>query len=208
VNDYALHAIEAADAQSSGLSNSLRAFVPWAGPPPVRSVVLKTFNDAMTVLATQMNRLVLEAESSITALDALEARLTTLHELAAREGRSFNEAREDLLADLWTKLGGNRRALRGVDRELRLLSHVGEYRKQALAHVVGALSTLQGMSADMEELRERVAAPEIVGERIPVEVHMKSIRAGLERLREGRLRAKEVEEAAVRKVLEEAGVEQ
>ena len=88
-----------------------------------------------------------------------------------------------------------------MDGHLFLLSSVGEYRKRALAHVSAALQTLQGMSEDMEDLRERVAAPELVGERIPVEVHMRSIRAGLARLQADRERTKEREEEAVRRIL-------
>ena len=34
-----------------------------------------------------------------------------------------------------------------------------------------------------------MAAPDIVGDKIPIEVHIKSINAGVERLKEGRLRA-------------------
>jgi hypothetical protein len=57
------------------------------------------------------------------------------------------------------------------------------------------------MSEDMEDLRERVAAPELVGSSIPVEVHMKSIKGGLERLKQGRIKAQEREAEAVRRVL-------
>ena len=75
------------------------------------------------------------------------------------------------------------------------------YRKQALIHVVATLQTLRAMSEDMADIRERVAAPHLVGASVPVEVHMKSIGMGLERLREGRVRAKLLEEEAVKRVL-------
>jgi len=53
----------------------------------------------------------------------------------------------------------------------------------------------------MEELRERVAAPEITEGEIPLEVHVKSIRSGIERLQEGRIKAKEREEEAITRIL-------
>jgi len=53
----------------------------------------------------------------------------------------------------------------------------------------------------MEDLRERVAAPELIGSKIPVEVHMKSIRSGLERLKEGRVRSRQLQENAVNRAL-------
>lgn len=53
----------------------------------------------------------------------------------------------------------------------------------------------------MEELRERVAAPELAGGEIPLEVHVRSIRSGIERLNEGRIRAREKEEQAMQRIL-------
>lgn len=197
VNDHALHAIEAANE-----GGAVAIFWPFVSGLETREVMKKTFLEAMDVQATQLSRLVLEAETNLGNLDRLELVLGTLHEMVAREDKSISSEREELLAQLWTKLGGNRRELRGKDQHLKLLKALGEYRKRALVHVVGALQTLQSMSSDMEELRAKVAAPEIVGERIPVEVHMKSIRAGLERLSEGQTRARITEKEAMRRALQ------
>ncbi|OBZ62674.1 hypothetical protein A0H81_15035 [Grifola frondosa] len=197
VNDYALRTIEAANAKSSALS----IIWPFGVSPPAKEVVVATFNDAMGMLAAQMERIILEAELSLARLERLEQLLTVLHELVAREDASLVSAKSELLSELWTLLGGNRRTLRRYQNHLQLLRDLGAYRARALAHVAAALQTLRSMSEDMEDLRERVAAPELVAQRIPVEVHMRSIRSGMERLREGRLRAKEKEEFLVRRVL-------
>jgi len=200
VNDYALHTIEGA------ISNpqprfSLKALVPFTSRRSTNEIITQTFTEAMDVLSTNMRRLVVEAEVSLANLDKLEERLSTLHELVSREDSSISSAKSDLLSELWTKVGGNRRALRGYDEHLVLLKNLGGYRKRALVHVATALQTLQAMSEDMEDLRERVAAPELVGSTIPVEVHMRSIKSGLERLQQGRMKAQEREQEAVRRVL-------
>lgn len=156
----------------------------------------------MDIQTTHLARLVLEAETNLSNLDRLELVLGTLSEIVEREGKFISAEREELLAELWTKLGGNRRELRDKHQHLQLLKALGEYRKRALAHVVGALQTLQAMSEDMEELRVKVAAPEIAGDRIPPEVHMKSIQSGLKRLTEGQSRARMLEEEAIRRVLQ------
>jgi len=200
VNDYALHTIEDAYSKASS-PYSLRSLVPWSSRPSTDEIVTKTFTEAMSVLSASMERLVIEAEVSFANLDKLEERLSTLHEVVSREDSSISSAKSELLSELWTKVGGNRYALRGHDQHLKLLKDLGGYRKRALVHVVAALQTLRGMSDDMEDLRERVSAPELVGSRIPVEVHMKSIRGGLERLKEGRIKARDREEQAVRRVL-------
>jgi hypothetical protein len=204
VNDYALREIEAAANPPTARPRSLvsQVFSLFSIPQkPANEIVTQTFTESLSVLSASMARLILEAETSLAALEKLEETLTTFHGLLAREDKSLSAEKSELLAVLWTRLGGNRRVLRGVDEHLHLLRELGVYRKRALVHVVAALSTLQGMSEDMEELRERVAMPEVVGGRIPVEVHIRSIRAGVERLKEGRIKAKAREDEAVRRVL-------
>jgi hypothetical protein len=81
------------------------------------------------------------------------------------------------------------------DTELRLLSQVNVYRKNAIAQVSGTMVKLQKMGAELEELRTRVGGVEVLGGRmgVPLEVHIESIELGIERLEEGRERAKRVE---------------
>lgn len=155
----------------------------------------------MSVNEAHMHRIILEAEASLGYLNDLEERLFTLHEYIARENSTIILEREDLLAELWTILGGNRKRLRGMNGHLFLLKSIGEYRRRAMAQVSAALQTLQGMSEDMEDLRQRVAAPELLGDRIPVEVHLKSIKGGLERLQADRKRTKERNDETVRLML-------
>jgi hypothetical protein len=198
VNDYALHRIEAANSQSRGLS--LRRL--WSSSPAnTKEVVTRTFTEAMDALSANMRRLALEAEVSISDLNKLEEHLKAIHEVVSREDSSISTAKDELLAELWTILGGNRKQLNGMDKHLALLRGVGGYRDRARAHVVAALHVLESMAEEMEELRERVAAPELVGDAIPIDVHMKSIRSGLDRLKEQRIGAKQLEEQLRNRVL-------
>jgi len=201
VNDYALRSIEAEqNAVLDGVhSTYLTALVPAI---QLRSATaIEAFGEAMEVLSSSIQRLIMDAQVNLSNLDKLEARLGTLHELVAREDNSLSSARCDLLSELWTKLGGNKRILGGYDYHLSLLKNLSTYRAHALVHVVAALTALQSLSDDMEDLRERVTAPEILGRQIPAEVHMKSIKRGLDRLAEGRLNANEREKEAIRMIL-------
>lgn len=166
---------------------------------------MSTFNKAMHVFTVNMERIAVEAESSRQALEVLEESLDTLHGIVAREDSDLSEEKADILADLWTMLGGNKKELRTVNTHLDLLKNLGAYRNRALAHVVAASQTLQSMNEDMQDLRDRVAAPEWLGESIPVEVHIKSIQNGLERLQEKRLKAKEIQEEIADRIV--VGVE-
>ncbi|KAH8093759.1 hypothetical protein BXZ70DRAFT_1010355 [Cristinia sonorae] len=199
VNDHALHTILSIEEKHA--SGALSILFPFSNSLASREAIRQTFTDAMGVLANQISRVALEAEVSIVNLDRLETRLITLHEIITRENATIVIEKDELLAQLWTILGGNRQRLRGLDGHLFLLKNIDNYRQRARAHVAATLQSLQAMSEDMEDLRERVAAPEVVGERIPVEVHIKSIKAGLERLTQKRINAQKREEEAVRRIL-------
>ncbi|KAF8840185.1 hypothetical protein BDN67DRAFT_904097 [Paxillus ammoniavirescens] len=93
-----------------------------------------------------------------------------------------------VLGELWTKLGGNQKSVREYGDRLELLNDLEEYRKKALAHVTATLRALNWMSDDLEVLRDRVAAPALLEGKVPLHVHIESIKHGLERLREGQTR--------------------
>lgn len=207
-NEYALKSIAAARTNEPS-PWSLAAIVPWKPSRKATStVVTETFEEAMDTLSRHLERLILEAQVNDNNLTELEESLKSLHELVALENSAISSEKSDLLADLWTVLGGNRRKLRHFDSHLALLKDLAIYRKQAAAQVVGALQTLRGMSDDMEEMRERVASPNLEGSSVSPEAHMRSIQVGLERLREGRVRARKLEQEAMRRVLSLNGIDE
>lgn len=200
LNDYALQTIETSKIPPPLMSRVLSFALSTTNP--AKEAVVETFLMSMDNIATHMVRLREEAESTMDYLLRLEEHLMVLHEITHRNNKDLTAEQEDVLAELWTKLGGNRRKLRGMDHNLDLLKNVDKYRKKALAHVAATLQTLHTLDADMEELRTRVAAPDIVGDKIPIEVHIKSIKAGVERLKEGQLRATLKQGESVTKILE------
>jgi hypothetical protein len=169
---------------------------------PTKEAVLETFLMSMDNIGSQVVRLREEAEISMDHLLRLEEHLQVLHEITHRDDKDLTAAREDVLAELWTQLGGNKCKIRKADLNLNLLKNIDKYRKKALAHVVATLQTLHMLDADMEELRTRVVAPDIVGDKIPIEVHIKSIKAGVERLKKGQLRASLKQGERIAKILE------
>ncbi|KAG1738380.1 uncharacterized protein EDB91DRAFT_457555 [Suillus paluster] len=200
VNGYAMRTIE--DAEKNAPSPySLTALIPFRTGPTNQEVIVGAFTSAMDTFSIAIQRLILEAEISLHNLDILEEDLSAVREAVQREDNSITAEHSELLGALWTRLGGNKHAVKDNEKRLHLLKDLGDYRKQAQAHVVAALHTLHSMSEDMEDLRERVAAPELVDGRIPLHVHIESIQTGLQRLQEGRVRAKEREEEAMRRVI-------
>ena len=162
---------------------------------------MDTFLMSIDNIAGQMFRLREEAEISMDHLMRLREHLTVLHEITNRDDKQLKEAQEDVLAELWTRLGANRVQLRKMKLDLDLLKNVDRYREKAQVYVAATLDTLYTLDADMEELRMKVAAPDLVGDKIPIEVHVKSIKAGVERLKEGQMRASLKQGEAVARML-------
>lgn len=151
----------------------------------------------------EIHRLIAEAQALLHVLQNLEDRLDVIHGIAVRDNIHLQSSKADVLSQLWTMVGGNRNKLGKFDSQLRLLGHVATYRKSAIAYVSGTMVKLQGMGAELEELRERVGGVELLGGRrgVPLSVHIENIELGVERLEEGRKRAKEIEDEALRKTL-------
>ena len=158
------------------------------------------------VISEEIEQLLVEAQALLMVLQNLEDRLDVIHGIAMRDNIHAQGSKDEILSQLWTLLGGNRGALGKYNNQLRLLKEVGNQRKVAWAHVSGTILKLQAMGAELEELRERVGSAELLRDRadLPLAVHLESIRLGVERLEEGRKKARELESGHVRRVLDKA----
>lgn len=156
------------------------------------------------VVEEEISRLVIEAQALLLVLQNLEDRLDVIHGIAVRDNLHAQGSRAEVLSQLWTMLGGNRNKLGKFDSQLRLLRQVNTYRQNAIAHVSGTLLRLQGMGAELEELRERVGGVELLGGKgsVPLSLHIENIEMGVERLERGRKGAKELENEELKKSLE------
>ncbi|KAG8533829.1 uncharacterized protein KY384_001570 [Bacidia gigantensis] len=140
-------------------------------------------------------RLIEEAQALLMLLQNLEDRLDVIHGIAIRDDLHAKASKDEVLSQLWTMLGGNRRKLGKFDSQLKLLDQVNTYRQNAIAHVSGTLVKLQGMGTELEELRERVGGVELLDGQgvVPLRMHIENIEMGVERLEKGRKSAKELE---------------
>ncbi|KIJ62833.1 hypothetical protein HYDPIDRAFT_93681 [Hydnomerulius pinastri MD-312] len=190
VNNYAMTTIEGAHEKAP--SPFLQAISPIKLGPTEDEIIAGAFVLAMDASEQTIAKLVIEAEISRQNLDQMEVDVTSLHEIITREDKFTTAEKDELLGELWSKLGGNKKALREYGDRQALLNDLGDYRKKALAHVTAALQALHSMSDDLEVLRDRVAAPALLDGKLPLSVHIESIKNGLERLKEGRTRAREI----------------
>ncbi|KAG1741944.1 hypothetical protein EDB19DRAFT_1634281, partial [Suillus lakei] len=177
--------------------HSLMALASFHTGLSTQEVIVDAFTTAMDAFSISIEQLILEAKISLRNLDVLEEDLSAVRDAVAREDISITSEKTKLLGTMWTKLGGNKRPLRDYERRLSLLKGLSYFRKHAHVHVVATLQMLNLMNEDMEDLWEWVVAPELFHGCIPLHVHIESIQNGLQRLQEGRVRAKEREEEVI-----------
>ena len=241
MNEYSIAGLEAAKARSaeisasrisSGLMGVILAPFRAAESSAIQASIRNTFLDSSTVLERNLRQLIFEAEMVLRKLNSLDERLVTISQVVAKEDDRVDALAEEILGDLWTMLGGNRRRLSNLANHKELLGNIAIYRSRALAQVSSTLLELQTMYTDLAQLRDSVSVPlveadslpldeEEEGElrigrgkifpprgrtacQIPLEVQIEAVRKGAQRLAEGRNRGKERMDEDIRRVLDKA----
>ena len=204
VDEFAIRSLksiqETQDAAPTGISGLMLS--PFRGRHDVEAAqkaVLGTFLQAARVMDTSIQKLINDAEFTIRELNELEEKLNVVEDIVQREKTVLSAKETEVLARIWTSLGGNRGQLNSYANHKDLLSNISVYRKRALLLVGKSLIQLQTMQGDLEVLRERVAEPGVVAsagdsiQPIPLEVHIQTISMGVSRLSESMARAKDRE---------------
>ena len=215
INKWTLRFLDDMDtSQSGGISRLSSALLPIFGYTQVATErnLLERYLGHTSAVEEQIAGLIQEAQALLTILQNLDDRLDVIAGIVERDGVNLKGSRDELFALLWTKLGGNRSSVKKLNSEIRLLKEVSIYRKTAWAHVSGTLLKLQTIGAQLEDLRERVAAPEVVGVQIggkgqiPLRMHIENIQSGVDRLETSRGEQRRIEGENYRKVLDRAGM--
>ena len=181
-----------------------RLLAPFQPLKFTESSVLEQYILHTRTVEDEIERLITEAQALLQVLQNLEDRLDIIHGIAIRDRDTAQLSRDDVLSQLWTKLGGNAKALGKLESKLSLLGQVNQYRQSAFAHVSGTVVKLQEMAAGLEDLRERVGGVELVGGKmgVPLSVHIDQIELGVQRLEDARMRTRGIEGNTIRKVLD------
>lgn len=186
------------------ISDNFNIFAPFQPIALSRDLVLDQYLKHTSAVEEQIQSLISEAQALLAILDNLDGRLDSIFSIAKRDNVKVDEDRDKLLASLWTKLGGNRRDLGQKTAQIELLSNVKQYQRIAWAQVNTAVIKLLAIRADLEGLRERVAMPEIIGDKVPLEVHIDAINLGIERLEQQRESSRKLESESYNRVLSRA----
>ena len=159
----------------------------------------------MASFSASIASIIVEASSVSANLDLLEERLLTIHTLCVHEAFDTSLARDELLWQLWTVLGGNRRQLRDLTHRASILQSVQQYRTLASAYITATVHALTVVDADLTEFREQLCMHTVGTNSLPVEVHIKSLEGSLNRLKSSSVGGKGLE-GEVARVYELSGV--
>jgi hypothetical protein len=167
--------------------------------------VLERYLRQTSEIEEEIQRLIVEAQALLKLLENLDERLDVIHDIVTRDGVHLAGSREELFAHLWTKLGGNRATAAKMDKQMDLLRWVGAHRKQAMQHVSHVVVKLQAIHAELENLREHVAEPEVAGVEVSLQQHVETILLGVERLERVRESNRAAEKDVYRGIMDRSG---
>ncbi|KZM20270.1 uncharacterized protein EKO05_0003669 [Ascochyta rabiei] len=177
---------------------------PFLAPPPtLQQRVFDQYLLHVSKNKEEITKLIETAVALLSVLQNLDERLDTIYQIAINDDVTITKNQEELLAQLWTKLGGNNAKVKAHNKQLHLLRNISAYRKKALVHVSETLLKLREIQAELENLREGIAAPEILGWRdeLPMTYHLDLIEKGVERLRRARGESMRVEGETYRRLV-------
>lgn len=211
-NRWTLSVIEAVAAQEASqgavpgwVARNLNIFSPFQPVSLSPNVLLDQYLRHTGAIEEQIGTLIQEAFVLRDILENLDGRLDLIADIVHRDGIKTESHQDELFAQLWTKLGGNRASAAKLKQQLELLNSVTHNRRAAWGHVTSTILKLQAISNSLDDLRERVAVPAAVGsEKVPLSVHIESINLGIERLESQRDAGRSLQAQSYSKIAEKA----
>ncbi|KAF2112099.1 hypothetical protein BDV96DRAFT_581118 [Lophiotrema nucula] len=186
-----LTGLESKEASYGLVSRALSAINPlqvFVASPSLQREIFEIYVLHVRDVKNEIEALIQVSEALLMILQNLDDRLDFIADLATQDDQHLSRAHDELLSLLWTRLGGNKDDKKALERSLALLREVTASRKHAVTLVQTTVLKLKEINAEVENLRDGVSAPEVLGfsERIPIEYHINAVKAQLERLSKAR----------------------
>lgn len=172
-------------------------------------MILDKYVEHTAQVSDRITSLILEAQALLGVLTRAEDHLSAIYDLSSRDSSDVAMRRDQVFWNLWTLVGANTARLHNLSQQLALLRRVDAQRNNAVTQVSALVTELESIQIGLEDLRDRVAAPELqrdMSAGIPLSVHIETIDRGVERLEEARSRISAAENDRVREALNKAGL--
>ncbi|WQF87249.1 hypothetical protein CDEST_12263 [Colletotrichum destructivum] len=185
-------------------------FTPTITPFSERTLLDK-YVEHTAMVSDRISSLIVEAQGVLLLLTKAEEHLNQIYELVTRSSNSVKSRRDEVLWTLWTLVGANNKRLHNLNAQLSLLRQVDRQRSTAVAQLSALIVDLEKIQAGLGDLRDRVAAPELLSDSvaaIPLTVHIETIDRGVERLEDARQRIRANENDKIREALVRGGTKE
>ncbi|KAI8202540.1 hypothetical protein K4K52_006412 [Colletotrichum sp. SAR 10_76] len=185
-------------------------FTPTVTPFSERTLLDK-YIEHTALVSDRIAGLIVEAQGVLLLLSKAEESLNQIYEVVTRSSNSVKSRRDEVLWTIWTLVGANNKRLHNLNSQLSLLRQVDRQRLTAVAQISALIVDLEKIQAGLGDLRDRVAAPELVRDSpaaIPLTVHIETIDRGVERLEEARQRIRAAENDRIREALARGGTKE
>ncbi|KAJ1327534.1 hypothetical protein MN608_06862 [Microdochium nivale] len=209
-----------AAARADEHSGAVARFTGWVFSPFAPAVfderiLLDKYIEHTGLVSDKIANLILEAQANLRLLSQAENNLQVIKEHVVRSEQDVVQEKDSALWTLWTLVGANRPQLNRLNSQLDLLKLVDRQRTSAVVQLVNLVHDLGDIQSKLSDLRDRVAAPEVVGAgeavgvggrvaSIPLSVHIETINAGVERLEGARSRIRAEENERLQRALARA----
>jgi hypothetical protein len=199
INRWTSRYIDSIAATREANDNILSRWGDWVFSPFQPAVfdermLLDKYVEHTALVSDRIANLIVEAQAALRLLGQAENNLQMINEHVVRSGNAVKDKQNEVFWTLWTLVGANTRRLHNLKAQLGMLRQVEVQRTSAVDQLVGLVHDLGDIQTKLSDLRDRVAAPELLSDKsIPLSVHIETINAGVERLESarGRIRAEE-----------------
>ncbi|KAI5981459.1 hypothetical protein EDD15DRAFT_2203963 [Pisolithus albus] len=149
--------------------------------------IAQAFDHVLFQFQHSLSLLILRAVEIQGNLDSVESRLEVVCDLVAMEASGLKVQKSDLLADILTVVGLNRRYISRLDSQIQALKDIARYRTAAARYLAATFSGLEQLQEVMEVLRSLATGVGLI-EGMPLEALIDALTVGIQRLRHtGRL---------------------
>ena len=153
-------------------------------PPSPGEVVAKEYVAHIGRMLTEIQDLLQLAESQRSVLLYLDALLDDVAQILVKDGVDITRNRDQILAQLWTKLGGNRSAIQKTEEQLEQLRNSAKLRNSAFTQVEAARLVLMKMQAALKNIQAKVSDAKLVVDEDEIEFYVHKIQVATNRLQE------------------------
>lgn len=203
-----------ADQEGQGLLSDFTAWVFSPFQPATFSErnLLDKYVEHTALVGDKIADLIIEAQAVLKTLNQAENHLSIIYDFVTRTQESVQSRKDDVLWTIWTLVGANYRRISKLNSQLSLLGRVDSQRNDAVKQVSELLVELEKIQAGLEDLRDRVAEPEVAAASpkgpMPLSVHIETIDRGVERLEHARSRIRAIENDRIHEVLARGKIEE